>query len=63
MQPSEKCRLINISGNKGVPISNTLPLSEPSVVVGWVHTLLRTLFPWFVGQYDLWKLMRLMGSL
>lgn len=44
---SKKCRLINNSGNKGVP------MSEPSFVVGWAYVLLRTVWPWFVGQYDL----------
>jgi len=31
-------------------------------MVGWDHMLLRSLRPWFVGQHDLWKLKRLMGS-
>lgn len=47
IKTSKKCRLINNSGNKGVH------MSEPSFVVGWAYVLLRTFWPWFVGQYDL----------
>ena len=46
-----------------MPIPNSLALPEPAFTVGWEHVLLRTPWPWVMGQYDSWKLMGLMGSL